>query len=61
MMVFNIINLMIFFGGNNTFEITQKHDKIKNTYCKEHNINLLRIPYYEFDNIDTILNNHLAK
>ncbi|HJI48865.1 MAG TPA: hypothetical protein OIL97_04875 [Oscillospiraceae bacterium] len=50
-----------FFGGNNTFEITQKHDKIKNTYCKEHNINLLRIPYYEFDNIDTILNNHLAK
>ena len=28
-----------------TFEITKKHDGIKNKYCEEHNISLLRIPY----------------
>jgi len=28
----------------------QKHDKIKNNYCKENNINLLRIPYWELEN-----------
>ena len=37
------------------FERTQTHDKIKNEYCKEHNIPLLRIPYWEYDNIDEIL------
>lgn len=26
-----------------------KHDKIKNDYCKEYNIQLLRIPYWEID------------
>lgn len=37
------------------FETTQIHDKRKNEYCKEHNISLLRIPYWEFDNVDEIL------
>ena len=31
-----------------TFQITQKHDKMKNLFCKENNIPLLRIPYYIF-------------
>lgn len=33
------------------FEITQKHDKIKNDYCKNKNIILIRIPYYIYDNL----------
>lgn len=34
-----------FFGGVDGFIKTQKRDDIKNTYCKSHNIPLLRIPY----------------
>jgi len=33
----------------------QYHDKMKNEYCKNNNIPLLRIPYWEFDNIEEIL------
>ena len=36
-------------------EETQIRDKIKDKYCKENNIKLIRIPYFEFDNIDEIL------
>ena len=32
-----------------SFENTIIHDSIKNEYCKNHNYNLLRIPYYFFD------------
>lgn len=55
------------FHGNNieederAFRITQEHDKIKNNYCEENNINLLRIPYWEKDNIETIINSHLQR
>lgn len=38
------------------FEEVNRHDTIKNNYCKENNIKLLRIPYTEFDNIEKILN-----
>lgn len=34
-----------FFGGEKEFKESQKRDKIKNAYCKLHNIPLLRIPY----------------
>ena len=34
-----------FFGGEISFEQTQKRDKIKNTYCQSHNIPLLRLSY----------------
>ncbi len=37
------------------FNQQKKHDNIKNTYCKINNIKLLRIPYWEFDNIELIL------
>ena len=37
----------------------QIHDKLKNEYCIKHNIKLLRIPYWEFDNIETILTKEL--
>lgn len=41
------------------FEITQKHDQIKNEYCKSHGIELLRIPYWEQDNIEQIITDKL--
>lgn len=41
--------------GEKSFKDTQKRDKIKNKFCKDNGINLLRIPYYELDNIEDIL------
>lgn len=43
------------------FQKVQEHDKIKNKYCEENNINLLRIPYWESKNIETIINNCLQR
>lgn len=34
-----------FFGGEEAYKIRHKHDLIKNKYCEDNNINLLRIPY----------------
>jgi very-short-patch-repair endonuclease len=36
-----------YFGGIETFKLTQLRDKIKNKYCKDNNIKLLRIKYDE--------------
>lgn len=33
-----------------SYNITSENDRIKNEYCKNNNIELIRIPYYEFDN-----------
>lgn len=44
--------------GNN-LKYQKCHDELKNIYCKENNIKLIRIPYWEFDNIETILSNEL--
>lgn len=41
------------------FRDNQIRDNIKNNYCKNNNINLLRIPYWEFDNIENIIENKL--
>jgi len=41
------------------FEKLQIHDKIKNEYCKKYNIKLIRIPYWDFDNIESILSKEL--
>lgn len=35
---------------------TKKHDKIKNRYVQEHNIPLIRIPYTQIDNIESLIN-----
>ena len=48
------------FGGQEQFEIQQKHDKIKNEYCKNNGISILRIPYYKYDSIEEELNNFLS-
>lgn len=34
-----------FFGGEDGFKATQKRDKIKDNYCRSHNIPLLRLSY----------------
>lgn len=46
-----------YFGGKESFEYTVKHDNIKNDYCKNNGIILLRIPY--FKNVEEELNNFL--
>ena len=48
-----------YFGGQEKFEIQIKHDKIKDNFCKENGISLLRIPYYKYNNIEEELNNFL--
>ena len=50
-----------YFGGEEKFKIQQEHDKRKRDYAKEHNIELLEIWYYDFDNIEEILLNKLKK
>lgn len=47
-----------YFGGKKAFEKSQYHDQLKNEYCEKHNIPLLRIPYWEFNNIEKILTNY---
>ena len=49
------------FGGEEQFVIQQEHDKRKREYAKSHNINLLEIPYWDFENIETILESYLLK
>lgn len=44
-----------YFGGFEGFVKTKIRDSVKNLYCKENNIKLIRIPYYEIDNIENIL------
>jgi hypothetical protein len=44
-----------FFGGVTSQEALKKRDKIKNEFCKQNNINLIRIPYYELNNIKQTL------
>lgn len=46
--------------ANIEFEKTKNRDKEKNKYCKDNNIKLLRIPYWEFDNIENILEQTLS-
>lgn len=50
-----------YFGGKNKFNQQRRRDQIKNQYCKDNNIPLLRIPYWEFDSIEQILDKWLHK
>lgn len=49
------------FGGEKTFDAQKLKDAIKTQYCADNNIPLIRIPYWEFDNINEILTKELAK
>ena len=44
----------------NRFNLVKKRDDIKNKYCIDKNIRLLRIPYWDFDNIEEILSKELG-
>lgn len=47
-------------GGEKALRESKKRDNIKNTYCKKHNIKLIRIPYWHFKNIDEILSQDIV-
>lgn len=62
------LKCLIEFDGKQHFEVcdyfkmtqqdlerTQKHDKIKTDYCLQNNIKLIRIPYWEKNNISSLL------
>ena len=44
-----------YFGGEKGFITRQRHDKIKDEYCRLNNIKLVVIPYWEENNINNIL------
>ena len=48
-----------YFGGEKAFKETKKRDATKNNYCQNNDIKLIRIPYWEFDNIENILEKEL--
>lgn len=43
-----------FFGGKDAFKKTQKRDMIKNQYCIDNKINIVRVPYTCNDIYDTL-------
>ena len=47
-----------YFGIGN-LEYISTNDEIKNQYCLKNNINLIRIPYWEYKNIETILSDRI--
>ena len=48
------------FFGHSSFKTIQENDIIKNKYCIDNNIKLIRIKYTEQNKIDNILNNFLS-
>jgi len=68
----NKVELLIEFDGKYHYELARfkidnkskllsqiKRDKIKDEFCKTHNIKLLRIPYWEFNKIESIITDTL--
>lgn len=47
------------FGGKPAFRDRQRKDAIKTQYCADNGIHLIRIPYWDYDNIDAILTEKL--
>ena len=63
-------NLLIEYDGEFHYENTslgndlkrqKEYDQIKNYYAKSKGIELIRIPYWDFNNIEKILNKILCK
>ena len=48
-----------YFGGKEGFKYLKINDSIKNKFTKENNIQLIRIPYWDYPNIGTILEKEL--
>lgn len=49
-----------YFGGQQKFIAQQKSDKIKEEYARNKNLNLLIIPYWDYENIENILSNFIS-
>ncbi len=49
-----------FFGGEISYKKQKLNDDKKNYYCFINKYNLLRIAYYDYDNIETILNQKVS-
>ena len=49
------------FYKDGSYETLKYHDKLKDEYAKEHGWKLIRIPYWEYNNIENILNEILNK
>lgn len=47
------------FGGLESYQKLKEYDLMKDKYCEDKNINLIRIPYTDIKNIDNILDNIL--
>ena len=45
--------------GDTAFNEIIYHDAIKNAYCEDNNINILRIPFWEFRNMEEIVKNKI--
>ena len=50
-----------YFKGFKNFKKTIKCDWIKNRYALKNNINILRIPFKEYDNMEILIDNAIAK
>lgn len=50
-----------YFGGECQLKIQQEHDNRKEQYAKDNNIEFLVIPYWDFENIENILNTYLKE
>ena len=44
----------------NALQLTQKHDEIKTDYCTRNNIGLIRIPYWEKNNLEAFIFDNLV-
>ena len=49
------------FGGEEYYQYIKENDEKKNRYCKDNNINLLRIPYKEINNEEQIILNYIEQ
>lgn len=49
----------IWHGDEEGFALQKKKDLIKTNFCKDNNISLIRIPYWEFNNISNILDQNI--
>lgn len=49
-----------YFGGDAHLKETQTRDEIKTRYCIENGITLIRIPYWDYENIERILDEAIS-
>ena len=50
-----------FFGGEKTYEDTLARDELKNEYCSTNDIKLIRIAYWDYENIEDIIDFEIKK